>query len=140
MTSASSPGLPTLETMGREQFVSLSTYRKDGSVVATPVWVASTPEGLVVTTPAGSHKVTRLRARPEATLQPCTRSGKVEAGAPLLPVTVEIVEPDDQSTTAAAVRALSGKYGLMYKMITGVEKLMTVARRTSGERVILRLT
>ena len=93
---------PDLQAMGQHKFVSLTTYRKDGTPVATPVWVASTPEGLVVTTPAGSHKVKRLRRRPEASVQPCSRRGAVEPGAPEATARVEIIEPADVAGTAAA--------------------------------------
>jgi len=131
---------PDLQAMGEEKFVSLTTFRKDGSPVSTPVWVASTPEGLVVTTPAGSHKVKRLRRRAEATLQPCSRRGTVAPGAPTASATVEIIEPPDAAGTKRAVDALSSKYGLEYRAVLGLEKLVTLARRRSGERVILRLT
>lgn len=131
---------PDLRAMGEAQFVSLTTYRQDGSAVATPVWVAATPLGLVVTTPAGSHKVKRLRRRPEATLQACSRRGTVEPGAPTASATVEILGPDDATAVADATTALAAKYGVQYRLVLGVEKVLTLARRTSGERLILRLT
>ncbi|MDQ2757669.1 MAG: PPOX class F420-dependent oxidoreductase [Actinomycetota bacterium] len=139
MTSVSPP---TLESVGRAKFVSLTSFRQDGTAVATAVWVAATPEGLVVTTPAGSHKVKRLRRRPEVTLQPCGRSGKVEPGAPSVSATVEIIEPSDTATTRDAVAALSSKYRLEYPVVMAIEKVMARFGRPSGAagRVILRLT
>lgn len=137
-----SPSQPTLESIGQAQFVSLTTFRKDGSAIGTPVWVASTPEGLVVTTPAGSHKVKRLRRRPEATIQPCSRRGSVEPGALTASAHVEIIEPSDTATTQRAAAALASKYGLMYKVILAMEKVMARLGRHGGGsgRLILRLT
>ncbi|HSK58696.1 MAG TPA: pyridoxamine 5'-phosphate oxidase family protein [Actinomycetospora sp.] len=58
---------PDLAALGDESFVSLTTSRRTGDAVATPVWVArdDAADGtLVVTTPASSGKVERLRRDP----------------------------------------------------------------------------
>ncbi|MDT7579905.1 MAG: uncharacterized protein QOK35_1169, partial [Pseudonocardiales bacterium] len=52
--------MPTLAEMADEQFVSLSTFRRSGAPVATPVWIARDGDALVVTTIADSGKVKRL--------------------------------------------------------------------------------
>jgi hypothetical protein len=54
---------PTLGLAG-EQFVSVTTFRRDGTPVPTPVWIAQDGDALVVTTPAGTGKVKRLRHDP----------------------------------------------------------------------------
>jgi hypothetical protein len=65
-------------------------------------------------------------------MRPCSRRGTVPDGAPLLTGVAEVVPPDDASS-----RALRTKYGWQYRLITGVEKLVS---RRSRERVILRIT
>ena len=47
--------------LGRERYVNLATFRRNGSEVRTPVWVAPDGERLVVWTNVNSFKVKRLR-------------------------------------------------------------------------------
>lgn len=121
-----------LARLADEQFVSLTTFRRSGEPVATPVWIARDGDGLVVTTPAASGKVKRLRRDPRVELRPCTRGGKVADGAPTVSAVAAVEPPSD-----AATAVLKRKYGLQYRLISTIERL--VARR-GRERVILRVT
>ncbi len=122
----------TLADMGRHRFVSLTTFRRSGQPVATPVWIAPDGDALVVTTPADSGKVKRLRHDPRVELRPCTRSGTVALGAPTTTAVARVVPTDPRSTAA-----LEEKYRLQYRLIALLEK---VVWRSRGERVILRIT
>ena len=124
--------LQPLADMASHDFVSLTTFRRNGEPVSTPVWIAADGESLVVTTPASSGKVKRLRRDPRVELRPCSRSGKVAEGAPEVSATATVVTPD-----GAAVRALRAKYGWQYRLIVAVEGLV---RRNRSERAILRIT
>ncbi|MDO5710305.1 MAG: PPOX class F420-dependent oxidoreductase, partial [Micrococcales bacterium] len=115
--------------------VSLTTYRKSGVGVATPVWIAPTAGGLVVTTAAGSGKVKRLRRDPRVELRPCSRRGQVADDAPTATGRAEILRDPHEIATAAT--ALAKKYGWQHRLIMLFER---VARRGSPERVILRIT
>jgi len=53
-----------LSALGDEAFVSLTTYRRNGDAVSTPVWVARDGDSLVVTTAASTGKMTRRVATP----------------------------------------------------------------------------
>ena len=46
-------------TLGREKFVSLTTFRRSGDAVSTPVWIAQDGDALVVTTTEQTGKVKR---------------------------------------------------------------------------------
>jgi PPOX class probable F420-dependent enzyme len=118
--------------MADEQFVSLTTFRRSGAPVATPVWVARDGDALVVTTIADSGKVKRLRNDPRVELRPSTRRGTVSDDGPVATGVAAVVAPDERSTGA-----LRRKYGLQYRLITGVERVLARGRR---ERVILRIT
>jgi len=73
-----------LAALGDERFVSLTTFRRSGEAVSTPVWVGRDGDALVVTTPRDSGKVKRLRSDDRVELRPCSRSGRVADGvAPL---------------------------------------------------------
>ncbi|MDT0352926.1 PNPOx family protein [Pseudonocardia charpentierae] len=41
--------LATIDDVAGERFVSLTTFRRDGTPVATPVWIARDGDALVVT-------------------------------------------------------------------------------------------
>ena len=57
-----------LLALAEHRFVSLTTFRRSGTPVSTPVWVGRHGDGLVVLTPVGSGKVTRLRSDPRVVL------------------------------------------------------------------------
>ena len=77
-------------TLGDEQFVSLTTFRRSGEAVSTPVWIARDGDDLVVTTPAMSGKVKRLRNSGRVEMRPCDRMGKVKEGATVVAGTAAI--------------------------------------------------
>ena len=64
-----------------QRYVSLTTFRKDGTAVATPVWLVGYEDGIAVWTGAGSGKVKRLRRNKAVTLAPCTFRGRVLGAA-----------------------------------------------------------
>lgn len=87
-------------------FMSLTTFRKTGAPVFTPVWFAQDGEKLYVMTEANAGKVKRIRGNAQVEVAPCTGSGallgdSVEAMARILP-------PDQISL---AKHALTAKYG-----------------------------
>ena len=120
-----------LAEMADHRFVSLTTFRRTGVPVASPVWIARDGDALVVTTIADSGKVKRLRRDPRVELRPCSRRGVVADDAPAVSAVASIEAPSD-----GAVGALRRKYGLEYRIITTVEKVL---RRGNWERVILRI-
>ena len=123
--------MSTLDDLAGEQFVSLTTFRRNGTPVPTPVWLARDGDALVVTTPENTGKVKRLRHDPRVELRPCSRLGRVHPDAPTITGTAEVVTP-----ASGHLAALRRKYGLQYRILSVVERL-TGGRR---ERVILRIT
>jgi PPOX class probable F420-dependent enzyme len=74
------------------KYLSLTSFRRDGTGVATPVWFVETDGRLLVETDAASYKVRRIRRDPRVTIAPCTATGRlrgipVRAWAELLPDT-----------------------------------------------------
>ena len=77
-------GIPrAFAAMGDERFISLTTFRKTGDAVSTPVWIARDGDDLVVTTPATSGKVKRLRNSGRVEMRVCDRMGRVKESAPI---------------------------------------------------------
>lgn len=115
--------------IGDERFVSLTTFRRSGEPVATPVWVARDGAHLLVTTPEGSGKVKRLRHTSRVELRPCSRTGKVGDGAPTMHGDA-VIEAEDRPA------GFRRKYGLEYRVFMLVERL---AARGNKPRVLLRI-
>ncbi|KQZ90715.1 pyridoxamine 5-phosphate oxidase [Phycicoccus sp. Root563] len=126
---------PTLDALGDEKFVSLTTFRKTGVGVSTPVWIGREGDALVVTTPSGSGKVKRLRNNTRVELQPCSRRGTVEDGAPTVAAVAEIVQGPEAMRRLDTV--LRPKYGIEYLIVMTIEKIM---RRGHTDRTMLRIT
>lgn len=121
--------------LAASEFVSLTTFRRTGEPVPTTVWVAREDDALVVTTPAGSGKVKRLRRDPRVLMRPSSRLGKVDDGAPEVAGTARIVDDPEGMRRSAGV--LRRKYGWQFRVAMVVEKLVNRGR---NERVILRIT
>lgn len=68
------------EIAGSKQ-ISLTTYRKDGTPVATPVWHVVDGETLAVVSEAEAGKVKRIRRNPEVEVVACDIRGRVAPGA-----------------------------------------------------------
>ncbi len=132
-----------LSALGDEPFVSLTTYRRNGDAVSTPVWVARDGDDasvLVVITGGASGKVKRVRRDPRVVLRPCDRRGTVAPDAPSAEGRAEVV--DDPDAQAGPRRALAAKYGWEWRLVTVLGLVGRVAQllgRAPGERVILRL-
>jgi PPOX class probable F420-dependent enzyme len=54
----------------------ITSYRRDGSGVSTPVWFATEGDRLLVMTDSRSGKVKRIRRNPYVTVAPCSGRGK----------------------------------------------------------------
>lgn len=123
-----------LLALGAEQFVLLTTFRKTGDAVKTPVWIATDADRLLVTTGGTSGKVKRLRHTARIELTPCTARGVVTPGA--VTVTARALVHTDPETLARLDAALLGKYGLKYRAIRAAQRL----RGSSLESVALVIT
>ncbi len=106
-----------IDTLGSAKYISLTTYRKDGTAVATPVWLARSGDALIVITDPNSGKAKRLRNNPAVLVSPCDMRGRVKPGALSAAGTVSF---QDTAQTQATMTAISGKYGLMGRIITSM--------------------
>lgn len=118
------------------RFVSLTTYRKSGEPVSTPVWIGRDGDALIVTTPQGSGKVKRLRHDPRVELRPCSRRGHVEDGVEAVSGVAEILT--DHTVVERLTNIFRAKYGFEYPLFMGIERLLKRGRKE--ERFILRIT
>ncbi|MFL6098266.1 MAG: PPOX class F420-dependent oxidoreductase [Blastococcus sp.] len=128
-----------LLSLADARFVSLTTFRRSGERVSTPVWVGRDGEGLVVLTPAGSGKVKRLRRDPRVELAPCGRFGKVDDGVEPLAGTAQVRESAaDVERARATIRRT---YPIESRVVLGIERLVERLRgRPRTERLALLIT
>jgi PPOX class probable F420-dependent enzyme len=130
-----SPATHAFTALGDERFVSLTTFRRTGEPVSTPVWLVRDGDALLVTTPDDSGKVKRLRHTSRVELRPCSRSGAVPDGAVAVPGdAVLLTEP---SEVARLSDLFQDRYGLEYRAFMLIER---VAARRQKPRLIVRIT
>jgi hypothetical protein len=91
--------------------MNLTTFRKSGVGVTTPVWFAERNHKLYVVTALDSGKIKRLRNNPQVELAPCTSQGKTLG--PTQAATARIL-PQDSEEEAGANVTLQSKYGILY--------------------------
>jgi hypothetical protein len=79
----------------KEPFVSITTFKRDGTPVSVPVWCAADNGTLLVFSEADSWKVKRIRRDPHVRLGPCSARGRprgpaVDADASLVEETTKV--------------------------------------------------
>jgi uncharacterized protein len=121
--------MATLEQLGSEKYLLLTTYRKDGRAVPTPLWVVPDGSGLAFWTPAGTGKLKRIRNNGRVTVQPCDVRGNprgepVEAQARI----------GDSADRRRIGEGLKKKYGLLGRLTLLGSR---IRRGTDGTVVVL---
>ena len=110
------------DTLSGGRYVRLSTFRKSGAAVPTPVWFARVGENLYVVTGRDTGKAKRIRNNPDVTLAPSDFRGR-----PKGPELRAVAGLTDERRGGPADRALRGKYGWQYRVFELVEGLRGAA-------------
>jgi PPOX class probable F420-dependent enzyme len=117
--------------LGAGKYLLVTTFRRDGRAVPTPVWMARDGESLVVWTVSNSGKVKRIRNSGTVKLAPCSMRGEPqgdEVGGHAV-----LLDPDG---TEQARKLIAVKYGLIGR----ITMLGSRLRRGSDGTVGIRLT
>ncbi len=123
-----------LAPLAREKCISLTTFRQDGSPVATPVWFVPDGDRLLIWTFADRGKVRRIRREPRVTVAPCTYRGTPTSGP--FPATARTL-PESEGPRVEML--LNKKYGLMKRLYDGVNAIQGLVRRRRGVPVYLEI-
>lgn len=110
-----------LSDLAGQSCVLLTTFRRSGEGVGTPVWVATDGDRLLIATDPVSGKAKRLRHTARVELVACSMSGVVREGA--VPISAVAALDTDPATLAVLDKALLGKYGLQYRLLRMGQKL-----------------
>ncbi|MEU8934088.1 PPOX class F420-dependent oxidoreductase [Streptomyces sp. NPDC048409] len=121
-----------IDRLGAGKYLLVTSYRKDGSPVPTPVWVVRDGETLGVWTTADSWKVKRIRRRADVRVGPCDLRGR-PTGEPVA-ATAEIT---DEATTARYRGLIARKYGITGRLTLLGSRLRRGREGTVGIRVTL---
>ncbi|MFH9088848.1 MULTISPECIES: PPOX class F420-dependent oxidoreductase [unclassified Streptomyces] len=121
-----------LDRLGSGKYLLLTSHRKNGTPVATPVWVVRDDGTLGVWTAADSGKVKRIRRRPDVLVGPCDVRGNPTGDQ--VPATAEIADP---ATTARYRSLIARKYGLLGRLTLLGSRLRRGLDGTVGVRVTL---
>ena len=108
----------SFEALRKHSYISLTTFRKSGVGVPTPVWFALVDGKLLGTTQAQSGKIKRIRNNPRVSIAPSTARGEVLGEA-----VQGIARVLDASDFKRAEDALKKKYGVQYFLISTMAKL-----------------
>lgn len=110
-------------SIANEKYVSLTTYRKDGSSSAVPVWIVDAGGGAAAfTTASTSLKARRLANNAAIKLQPCDMKGRVTDGTDAVSATAT-VSPADFDRVRALVKK---KYGMAFHMINAMGRVSSM--------------
>lgn len=116
------------------RYVSFTSYRRDGTPVSLPVWIADLGGGAVgFTTGSDSYKVRRIRRNPEVTLQPSDMRGTVIPGSNAVEGRARLLTGSDVARVRSAIVK---KYGLQARMLRWAGVVRGWFGRTTSDAAI----
>ena len=101
--------IPTLEPLVRQRTILLTTYRRDGTLVGTPVHVAVEGDRAFVRTWDTTGKLKRIRNDPSVEVRPSTFGGRPTGVA--MRAHARVLEGEE---SAYAGRMLARKYPVLH--------------------------
>ena len=105
--------MPAFEEYRRQRIVLLTTRKRDGATVGTPVSIALGPDGRAYfRTWSATGKAKRMRNFPQVRIAPCTARGKPTG--PQRPATALLLSGPE---AAVAARALAAKYPVLQRLL-----------------------
>ena len=117
------------------QYVALTTYRRDGTPVTTPVWAAAEGESLYLFSNAAAGKVKRLRNSSRAAIAPCTAIGKVTGAQ--LPAEAFNLASDQMPKVW---RLLTKKYGMAARLFVAYDRMRALLRMQPSTGIVVHLS
>ena len=125
-----------VEALRRERYISLTTFRRSGEGVATPIWFAADGDGLVAFTGAQTGKVKRIRAGARVTVAACRFNGKVTG--PTFEAEARILPDSERDRVMALIRRKYRVTKFLLDAIAGAMRL--VAQKPQTHSVYLQIT
>ncbi|QWF83163.1 PPOX class F420-dependent oxidoreductase [Amycolatopsis sp. CA-230715] len=124
---------PEFDRLAAEKYVMVTTFRKNGDPVPTPVWAAGDGGELVLWTVRASGKVKRIRNNGKVDVQACDVRGKNTHGA-VVPGQARLLNDED---TARVRQVIARKYGIVGRVTMFFSELRGPKDRTVGVAISL---
>ena len=110
-----------------EKYMLLTTFKRDGTPVSSPVWVVGLDGvGVGFYTSSNSGKAKRLANTARVTVQACDARGKLKAGSQAVEATARLVTGAELEAVKAKVVA---KYGVQTKVAKVANDIIGLVRR-----------
>ncbi len=97
-----------IDIVSAAKYVALTTWRRNGTPITTPVWIARDGDELVVISEDDTGKTKRLNRGGPVALQPCSMRGDLIEGTPVINGTGRVVRAPAE--VKAVQRAIRAKY------------------------------
>ena len=110
-----------LDILGQSKYIRLTTFRRDGTPVPTPVWQVRDGDRLLVITTGTTGKVKRLRHTPRVLIAVCDQRGRVKPGIQDVEGAAEMITDVPELDRLAVL--LKNKYGFMFTVSGWVNRL-----------------
>ena len=120
------------------KYVSVTSFKRDGTGVATPVWFVAENGSLLVETGGDSYKARRIRRNPSVAVAPCTASGRLR-GEPIPARAAFLPESERERVEALMARKYRVDRVLILPVYRAVQRLLGKSRPQT-KPVVLRIT
>lgn len=123
-----------MNELDRARYISLTTFKRDGSPVSSAVWITGADGTYEFTTGSNAWKTKRLSRNPAVEVQVCNMRGRVQPSAIRYAGTGTVASSPD--AVAAAERALAAKYGWQFKATRLADWLKKRFGRADGQETV----
>ena len=119
------------------KYLSVTSYRADGSGVPTPVWFVERDGRLLVDTGGDSYKVKRIRREPHVTVAVCSARGR--AHSPAVDATARVLDRDQID---GVKELMAHKYRVDLLFLRPVRAIQSALHRgpRPGSEVVVEIT
>lgn len=118
-----------LEALFSGRYLSVRSFKRDGTGVATPVWYVSDGERLFAFTDLHSAKVRRIRRNPHVLVAPCRVDGKLRREP--VPAHAEVLTAEAELERVQTL--LLARYKISYRVVMLFYRL---GRRLRGKQSV----
>jgi PPOX class probable F420-dependent enzyme len=120
--------------LDKARYISLTSFKKDGSPVSTPVWITGSGGRYAFTTGDKAWKTKRILRNPTIEARVCDMRGRVKPDTTIHSGTATISTLSADITSAE--RSLSAKYGWQFRATRLVDSLKGRLGRGPTQKVV----
>jgi hypothetical protein len=122
------------DDIDRARYISLTTFKRNGDAVSTPVWITGTGGRYAFTTGDKAWKTKRLLRDPSVEIRVCDMRGRLKPDTTVHLGSGEVLT--SSADIAATERSLSTKYGWQFKATKVVDGIKRRLGRGPVQKVV----